>query len=63
VPQPQIELQATMASWAMYGAALRWSNADRKESAQQFARNALPFIMQSMELPSTKPAAAKLHRV
>lgn len=60
--EPQLELQATMTSWAIYGAAGRWSNGDRKESAQQFARNALPFIMQSMELPSIKAAAPKLRR-
>lgn len=43
--QNQIELQATMTSWAMYGAAMRWSQGERKESADQFARNALPMIL------------------
>ena len=47
--QTQIELQATMTSWAMYGAALRWSQGDRKESAAAFARQALSLIMAGLE--------------
>lgn len=48
----QIELQATMASWAMYGAALRWSQGERKESAAQFAKQALPMIMPGLDAPN-----------
>lgn len=52
----QMELQATMSSWAMYGAALRWSNGDRKQSAEQFARSALPMFLAGMETPALSTA-------
>lgn len=53
VPQTQIELQATMTSWAIYGAALRWSTGERKESAAQFAKQALPMIAPGLDAPNT----------
>lgn len=56
----QIELQATMTSWAMYGAALRWSNGDRKESAEQFARSALPMFVTSLDMPNGATAKTKM---
>ncbi len=57
--QNQIELQATMTSWAMYGAALRWSLGERKESAVDFARSALPLMMASLDLPHSAVAKTK----
>lgn len=48
--QNQIELQATMTSWAMYGAAMRWSQGERKESAAQFARQALPLMLAGLDM-------------
>jgi AcrR family transcriptional regulator len=58
--QTQIELQATMASWAMYGAARRWSQGERKESAEQFARNALPMFMVSLDVSSSAATKTKM---
>ena len=47
--QTQAELQATVTSWAIYGAALHWSRGARKEPAQDFARQALPLIMPGLK--------------
>ena len=58
--QTQIELQATMASWAMYGAAMRWSTGARKESAEQFARNALPMFLTSLDVPNSAATKTKM---
>jgi AcrR family transcriptional regulator len=60
MPQTQIELQATMTSWAMYGAAMRWSQGERKESAEQFARNALPMFMVSLDVSSSAATKTKM---
>jgi AcrR family transcriptional regulator len=43
------ELRATIASWAIYGAARRWSEEKRKEPVQEFARQALPMILAGLE--------------
>lgn len=43
------ELRATVGSWAIYGAATRWSQSARKESAEEFARQALPLIMAGLD--------------
>lgn len=56
--QKQIELQATVTSWSIYGAAKTWSNGDRAESATAFAHRALPMILAGFPLPgggATKP--------
>ena len=61
--EPQLELQATMTSWAIYGAALRWSQSKTKESASEFARQALPLMMAGLNLQISAvphpPVAAK----
>jgi AcrR family transcriptional regulator len=38
------ELRATIASWAIYGVAKRWSEGKRNESVQDFVQQALPMI-------------------
>lgn len=38
------ELRATIASWAIYGVAKRWSEGKRNESLQDFVQQALPII-------------------
>lgn len=43
------ELCATMASWAIYGLAIRWRQGERKESAAEFAQRALPLIMAGLD--------------
>ncbi len=48
----QLQLQATITSWAIYGAAMRWSTSARKESAAAFARQALPLIMSGLAAQS-----------
>lgn len=48
--EQQAELQATVTSWAIYGAATRWNTSHRRESAVEFARRALPMIMAGMEV-------------
>ncbi|MBI3962283.1 MAG: TetR/AcrR family transcriptional regulator [Deinococcus sp.] len=42
------ELAATVASWAICGAAWQWSQGDRAGSAQELARQVLPMINASL---------------
>ncbi len=51
--QDKRELRATVTSWAIYGAALRWSQSDHKQSPTEFARQALPIIMAGFDEPSS----------
>ena len=43
---------ATVTSWAIYGTAVRWSHSERKESVEEFARQAFPLIMAGLVAPS-----------
>ena len=47
----QSELRATVASWAIYGAALRWSQGERQEPVAKFAHQVLPIIMAGLDMP------------
>ncbi len=47
------ELQATITSWAIYGTAVSWTERKRKESVQEFARQALPMIAAGLEQSHT----------
>jgi AcrR family transcriptional regulator len=51
---PAPELVATMASWAMYGAALEWSR-KKLQSADDFAVTVLPLISAALQLPIAPP--------
>ena len=48
--QDAAELQATVASWAIYGVAKRWNEGQRTEAVRNFARQALPMIAASLAL-------------
>lgn len=48
--QDVAELQATVASWAIYGVAKRWSEGQRTETVRSFTRQALPMIAASLDL-------------
>jgi AcrR family transcriptional regulator len=56
VAYPAPELVATMASWAMYGAALEWSR-NKTQPAENFALTVLPLIRATLQLPVSAPAA------
>jgi hypothetical protein len=45
---PRVELLATIVSWAIYGAALEWSQRPGGQSAEAFAAEALPLIAASI---------------
>lgn len=45
---PRIELLATIVSWAIYGAALEWSQRPGTQSAEAFVEEALPLIAASI---------------
>jgi AcrR family transcriptional regulator len=47
---PAPELVATMASWAMYGAALEWSR-NKLQPSEDFAVTVLPLITATLQLP------------
>lgn len=46
-----LELKATMASWAIYGAALEWScNPEQKTEKEVFAERVRPLIMATLQI-------------
>jgi AcrR family transcriptional regulator len=45
---PRVELLATIVSWAIYGAALEWSQRPDGQSAEAFVEEALPLIAASI---------------
>jgi AcrR family transcriptional regulator len=45
---PRVELLATILSWAIYGAALEWSQRPGGQSAEAFVAEALPLIAASI---------------
>ncbi len=42
------ELPAVVASWAIYGAAVQWSQRERKGPSADFAREVLPLVMANL---------------
>jgi len=48
--QPTAELRATIASWAIYGVAKRWSEGKHNEVARDFVQRALPMIAASLDV-------------
>jgi len=48
--QRQLELEATVTSWAIYGAATKWISSENKETAPAFARQVLPMISAGLGL-------------
>jgi len=52
-----LELRATVASWAIYGAAMHWIDARSKEPAPDFARRAVPFVMAGLQVRAPKVAS------
>jgi AcrR family transcriptional regulator len=47
-PHPTPEQAATIASWAIYGAAVQWSQNNQHETAKEFAQQVLPLIFASL---------------
>ena len=52
--RPTPEQAAMVASWAIYGAAVHWSQQDRPEPAQEFVQQVLPIITASLNVPGSK---------
>jgi len=48
-PRPSLEQVATISSWAIYGAAVEWSNGRRRETANEFAHQVLPLILANLQ--------------
>jgi len=51
--RPTPEQAAMVTSWAIYGAAVQWSQKDRPEPAGEFVQQVLPLILASLQ-PSVK---------
>jgi AcrR family transcriptional regulator len=47
--QPTREQAAMMASWAIYGAAVQWSQKEQREPATDFAHQVLPLILAGLQ--------------
>ncbi|MEO6847427.1 MAG: TetR/AcrR family transcriptional regulator [Chthoniobacterales bacterium] len=45
-------LAATVASWAIFGAALEWSRSERAANAEAFTEQVIPLILASLEISS-----------
>lgn len=53
--QPTREQAATIASWAIYGAAVQWSQRERREPASEFAQQVLPLILAGLQPLASLP--------
>jgi len=51
--RPTLEQAAMVASWAIYGAAVQWSQQERPEPAGEFVQQVLPIIMASLNIQLT----------
>jgi AcrR family transcriptional regulator len=51
--QPTPEQAAIVTSWAIYGAALQWSQQERPQPATEFVQQVLPLILASLQ-PAVK---------
>jgi len=51
--RPTPEQAAMITSWAIYGAAVQWSQQERPEPAKEFVQQILPLILASLQ-PSAK---------
>lgn len=51
--RPTREQAAMITSWAIYGAAVQWSQQERPEPAKEFVQQILPLILASLQ-PSAK---------
>ncbi|MGH2520899.1 MAG: TetR/AcrR family transcriptional regulator [Anaerolineales bacterium] len=47
--QPTPEQAATIASWAIYGAAAQWSQKEHREPVSEFAQQVLPLIVAGLQ--------------
>ncbi|MEO8204756.1 MAG: TetR/AcrR family transcriptional regulator [Chthoniobacterales bacterium] len=47
-----LDLASTVASWAIFGAALEWSRSDHARSAKTFVEQVIPLITASLEISS-----------
>ena len=46
---PTPEQAAMITSWAIYGAAVQWSQKERPEPAREFVQQVLPLILASLQ--------------
>jgi hypothetical protein len=51
--RPTPEQAAMITSWAIYGAAVQWSQQERPEPAKEFVQQILPLILASLR-PSAR---------
>jgi AcrR family transcriptional regulator len=54
-PRPTPDQAAMVASWAIYGAALQWSQKARPQPAAEFARQVQPMILAGLQLSAKLP--------
>jgi AcrR family transcriptional regulator len=54
--RPTLEQTAMVTSWAIYGAAMQWSQQERPEPAREFVQQVLPLILASLQPAVKLPA-------
>ena len=55
--RPTPEQAAMVTSWAIYGAAVQWSQQEQPEPAGEFVQQVLPLILASLQPAVKLPAA------
>ncbi len=56
--RPTPEQAAMITSWAIYGAAVQWSQKEQPEPAQEFVQQVLPIIIASLNTSVSRKSAA-----
>jgi len=54
--RPTPEQAAMVTSWAIYGAAVQWSQQERPEPAREFVQQVLPLILAGLQPSARLPA-------
>jgi hypothetical protein len=57
---PTLEQAAMVACWAIYGAAVEWTQRERRKPAAEFVQQVLPIIMAGLQPAAELPTISEL---